>query len=75
MQVNERARAILSQARARAEKGVDASGSDPLGRTQPAVSLQIRRLEELLGAKLLRFQGRVLKLTDAGVALGSYNFV
>lgn len=46
--------------------------AEALRRTQPAVSLQIRRLEDLLGTKLLRFQGRVLKLTDAGVALGPY---
>lgn len=46
--------------------------AEALGRTQPAVSLQIRRLEELLGAKLLRFQGRALTLTDAGIALGPY---
>ncbi len=43
-----------------------------LGRTQPAISLQIRRLEELLRTKLLRSEARQLKLTDAGVALGPY---
>lgn len=43
-----------------------------LGRTQPAISLQIKRLEELLGAKLIETAGRQFALTDAGVALGPY---
>lgn len=43
-----------------------------LGRTQPAISLQIKRLEELLGAKLIKTTGRQFALTDAGVALGPY---
>lgn len=46
--------------------------AEALGRTQPAVSLQIRRLEELLGAKLIVTAGRQFALTDAGVALGPY---
>lgn len=43
-----------------------------LGRTQPAISLQIRRLEDLLQTKLIRTTGRQFALTDAGVALGPY---
>ncbi|WP_299612901.1 LysR family transcriptional regulator [uncultured Tateyamaria sp.] len=43
-----------------------------LGRTQPAVSLQIRRLEDLLQTKLIRTAGRQFRLTDDGVALGPY---
>jgi len=43
-----------------------------LGRTQPAISLQIRRLEELLQTKLIRTSGRQFRLTDDGVALGPY---
>lgn len=43
-----------------------------LGRTQPAISLQIKRLEDLLGAKLIKTAGRQFALTDAGVALGPY---
>lgn len=43
-----------------------------LGRTQPAVSLQIRRLEDLLQTKLIRTSGRQFRLTDDGVALGPY---
>ncbi|MYM55272.1 LysR family transcriptional regulator [Thalassovita mangrovi] len=40
-----------------------------LGRTQPAVSLQIRRLEDLLHTKLIRTEGRQVSLTEAGMAL------
>lgn len=40
-----------------------------LGRTQPAVSLQIRRLEDLLHTKLIRTEGRQISLTEAGMAL------
>ncbi len=43
-----------------------------LGRTQPAISLQIRRLEDLLQAKLIRTTGRQIAVTDAGLALGPY---
>lgn len=43
-----------------------------LGRTQPAISLQIKRLEEILGAKLIATTGRQFGLTEAGVALGPY---
>jgi len=43
-----------------------------LGRTQPAISLQIRRLEELLRTNLLKTEGRQMRLTDSGVALGPY---
>ncbi len=46
--------------------------AEALGRTQPAVSLQIRRLEELLRTKLLKTDGRQVRLTDAGVGLGPY---
>jgi DNA-binding transcriptional LysR family regulator len=46
--------------------------AEALGRTQPAISLQIRRLEELLQTKLLRADGRQVRLTDAGMALGPY---
>lgn len=46
--------------------------AEALGRTQPAVSLQIRRLEELLRTRLLNTEGKQVRLTDAGVALGPY---
>ena len=38
--------------------------ADALGRTQPAISLQMKRLEELLDAKLLAHEGSELKLTE-----------
>jgi len=43
-----------------------------LNRTQPAISLQMRRLEELLGVKLLNLEGRTLTLTEAGQTLSAY---
>ncbi|MBR9842157.1 MAG: LysR family transcriptional regulator [Rhodobacteraceae bacterium] len=43
-----------------------------LGRTQPAISLQIRRLEDLLRAKLIQTEGRQISLTEAGMALSPY---
>lgn len=46
--------------------------SAALSRTQPAISLQMRRLEELVDAKLVVLEGRVLKLTEAGQELSTY---
>jgi DNA-binding transcriptional LysR family regulator len=46
--------------------------AEVLGRTQPAVSLQIRRLEDLLRTKLLNTEGKQVRLTAAGVELGPY---
>lgn len=46
--------------------------ADALGRTQPAVSLQMKRLEELLDARLITHEGRELKLTEAGEVLSVY---
>lgn len=43
-----------------------------LGRTQPAVSLQMRRLEELVGAKLVAIDGRMPRLTSTGETLVGY---
>ena len=43
-----------------------------LGRSQPAISLQIRRLEELVRAPLLSQEGRTIQPTSAGEALLSY---
>lgn len=43
-----------------------------LGRTQPAVSLQIRRLENILRTRLLNTEGKQVRLTSAGVELGPY---
>lgn len=46
--------------------------AEVLGRTQPAVSLQIRRLEDILRTKLLNTEGKQVRLTAAGVELGPY---
>lgn len=43
-----------------------------LGRSQPAISLQVRRLEELVRAPLLSQEGRTIQPTSAGEALLSY---
>ena len=40
--------------------------AEALGRTQPAISLQMRRLEEIVNAKLITYVGRKLKLTEEG---------
>ena len=43
-----------------------------LGRSQPVVSLQIQRLEELIDEPLLTRNGKSLDLTDAGESLYDY---
>jgi DNA-binding transcriptional LysR family regulator len=43
-----------------------------LGRTQPAISLQIRKLEELIGVPLLDARGRTFVLSKDGEALARY---
>ncbi|RUO28050.1 LysR family transcriptional regulator [Aliidiomarina sedimenti] len=40
-----------------------------MGRSQPAISLQIKRLEQMLNTKLLQRQENRIRLTDAGVEL------
>jgi len=40
-----------------------------LGRTQPAISLQMKRLEELVGAPLIVRKGRGVALTERGEAM------
>lgn len=52
--------------------GAFTRAGEALGRTQPAISLQIRRLEELVGAPLIRQVGRTLQLTGEGEVLLSY---
>lgn len=54
------------------ELGGHSKAGAALGRSQPAISLQIRRLEELVRAPLLLHQGRAIVLTSAGEALLSY---
>lgn len=43
-----------------------------LGRTQPAISLQIRRLEDLVGMPLMDTSGRNISLTKDGEALSRH---
>lgn len=49
-----------------------AKAADRLGRSQSAVSLQMRRLEERVGRALFRRQGRGLSLTDSGEVILDY---
>ncbi|MEP0943078.1 MAG: LysR substrate-binding domain-containing protein [Rhizobiaceae bacterium] len=43
-----------------------------LNRSQPAISLQMRRLEELVGKKLIIHDGKQMKFTEAGLKLSAY---
>jgi DNA-binding transcriptional LysR family regulator len=52
--------------------GAYTRAGEVLGRSQPAISLQMRRLEELVGAPLVRQLGRTLMLTGEGEMLLSY---
>lgn len=54
------------------ELGGHSKAGAVLGRSQPAISLQIRRLEELVRAQLLMQEGRNIQPTPAGEALLSY---
>ncbi len=54
------------------ELGSFARAAERLGRSQSAVSTQLRRLEEQVGVPLVRKAGRGLALTTAGEGLLSY---
>lgn len=54
------------------ELGGHSKAGAALGRSQPAISLQIGRLEELVKAQLLAQDGRTIHPTPAGEALLSY---
>jgi|SoiMethySBSTD1v2_1073268.scaffolds.fasta_scaffold152052_4 DNA-binding transcriptional LysR family regulator len=58
-------RAFVASARAGSISGAAAA----LGRTQPALSLQVRRLEHMVGDRLLRRAPSGVSLTEAGEAL------
>ncbi len=49
-----------------ADVGSVTNAADQLGRSQPAISLQIKKLEESLGAELFVRLNRRLKLSEAG---------
>ncbi len=46
--------------------------ADMLGRSQPAISLQIKRLEDLVGYKLITQSGRSMKVSEKGEALAMH---
>src|SRR5262249_60075242 len=52
--------------------GSYAKAADRLGRSQSAISLQLRKLEETTGQTLLRKQGRGLALTREGEIMLGY---
>lgn len=54
------------------ELGGHSKAGAVLGRSQPAISLQIRRLEEIVRAPLLRQEGRGIHPTTEGEALLAY---
>ncbi|ATH80009.1 LysR family transcriptional regulator [Ectopseudomonas mendocina] len=55
--------------RAVCEHGSYSRAADEMALTQPAVSLQIRQLEELVGQPLFEYVGKKLYLTEAAEAL------
>ncbi len=55
-----------------AQLGSFTKAGEILGRSQPAVSLQIQRLEELVDESLLARNGKSLELTDEGQQLYTY---
>jgi len=55
-----------------ADLGGYTRAGEVLNRSQPAISLQMRRLEELVDAQLISHDGRQLKLTEAGEILSAY---
>lgn len=54
------------------DHGTLAQAADRVGRTQAALSLQMRRLEEQVGQTLFSRDGRRLELTEAGHVLVGY---
>lgn len=54
------------------EVGGHTRAAQLLGRTQPAISLQIKRLDQLLGVKLLSQSGQKTVLSDDGQRLAVY---
>ena len=55
-----------------AECGSVSGAAQRLARTQAAVSMQLRRLEDDLGARLLNRSTRGMDLTEAGYVLFPY---
>ena len=55
-----------------ADLGGYTRAGEVLNRSQPAISLQMRRLEELVDTQLITHDGRQLNLTEAGEILSAY---
>lgn len=55
------------------QRGSFSAAANVLGLSQPAVSLQIRQLEQFLQARLIERTGRGVKATAAGLALLSHD--
>ncbi len=64
--------ALLSLFEAVAEEGSFSGAGRTLGRSQPAVSLALKRLEDDLGVQLIDRSTRALRLTDAGREVAAY---
>lgn len=64
--------ALLRTFVAIAEGGSMAEAAQRIARSQPAVSLQMKKLEETVGAPLLRRNGRRLAVTETGATLLTY---
>lgn len=56
-----------------AELGSFTTAADVLGRSQPAISLQIKRLEEMVNQALFQRRNRRLELTEKGQHLFDYS--
>lgn len=63
---------VLRSLAALADRGSLAQASEHVGRTQAALSLQMRRLEDQAGQDLFRRDSRKLVLTEAGETLLGY---
>ncbi len=64
---------LLETFRTVVEEGGFSAAGQKLSRTQPAVSLALKRLENELGEKLIDRSSRSLVLTDAGRAVWEYS--
>src|SRR5512144_1043719 len=63
---------VLRSFTAVADSGSFTAGADLVARTQSAISVQIKRLEETLGHRVFERTSRSLALTPAGETLLSY---
>jgi DNA-binding transcriptional LysR family regulator len=64
--------ALLRTFVATVDLGSVARAAERVGRSQPAASLQLKRLEEITGAPIFRKNGRGLALTESGDVLLGY---